>query len=122
MKDLKQFNIQYIGLKNESHLFEYQIEKSFFDAFNFDEFFDSNIKVALTLDKKSTLLNLSFKAQGTINVTCDVSGEDFNQEIEAELKLIIKFGEEYNDDNEEILILPYSEFQVNVLCYIYLKL
>ena len=98
MKDLKQFNIQYIGLKNESHLFEYQIEKSFFDAFNFDEFFDSNIKVALTLDKKSTLLNLSFKAQGTINVTCDVSGEDFNQEIEAELKLIIKFGEEYNDN------------------------
>ena len=119
MKDLKQFNIQYIGLKNESHLFEYQIEKSFFDAFNFDEFFDSNIKVALTLDKKSTLLNLSFKAQGTINVTCDVSGEDFNQEIEAELKLIIKFGEEYNDDNEEILILPYSEFQVNVAQYIY---
>ena len=119
MKDFKQFNIQYVGLKNESHLFEYQIEKSFFDAFNFDEFFDSNIKVALTLDKKSTLLNLSFKAQGTINVTCDVSGEDFNQEIEAELKLIIKFGEEYNDDNEEILILPYSEFQVNVAQYIY---
>ena len=119
MKDLKQFNIQYVGLKNESHLFEYQIEKSFFDAFNFDEFFDANINIALTLDKKSTLLNLSFKAQGTINVTCDVSGEVFDQEIEAELPLIVKFGEEYNDENEEILILPYSEYQLNVAQYIY---
>jgi len=105
--------------RKESHLFEYQIGKSFFDAFNFDEFFDANISVALTLDKKSTLLNLSFKAQGTINVTCDVSGEPFDQEIETVLQLIVKFGEEYNDDNEEILILPYSEFQLNVAQYIY---
>jgi len=119
MKDLKQFNIQYIGLKEESHLFEYQIGKPFFDAFNFDEFFDANITVALTLDKKSTLLDLSFKAKGTINVTCDISGEPFDQEIETELQLIVKFGEEYNDDNEEILILPYSEFQLNVAQYIY---
>jgi uncharacterized metal-binding protein YceD (DUF177 family) len=119
MKDLKQFNIQYIGLKEESHLFEYQIGKSFFDAYNFDEYFDANINVAITLDKKSSLLNLSFKAQGTINVACDVSGEIFDQEIETELQLIVKFGEEYNDENEEILILPYSEFQLNVSQYIY---
>ncbi len=119
MKDLKQFNIQYVGLKEESHLFEYQIGKTFFDAYNFDEFFDATINVTLTLDKKNTLLNLSFKAEGTINVTCDVSGEPFDQEIETELQLIVKFGEEYNDDNEEILILPYSEFQLNVAQYIY---
>lgn len=119
MKDLKQFNIQYIGLKEESHLFEYQIGKSFFDAYNFDEYFDANINIALTLEKKNTLLNLSFKAEGTINVTCDVSGEIFDQEIETELQLIVQFGEEYNDENEEILILPYSEFQLNVAQYIY---
>ena len=35
------------------------------------------------------------------------------------MQLIVKFGEEYNDDNEEILILPYSEFQLNVAQYIY---
>lgn len=100
-------------------MFEYQIGKTFFDAYNFDDFFDANINIALTLDKKNTLLNLSFKAQGTINVTCDVSGETFDQEIEAELPLIVKFGEEYNDENEEVLILPYSEFQLNVAQYIY---
>jgi len=107
MKDLKQFNIQYVGLKEESHLFEYQIGKTFFDAYNFDDFFDATINIVLTLDKKNTLLNLSFKAEGTINVTCDVSGEPFDKEIETELQLIVKFGEEYNDDNEEILILQY---------------
>jgi uncharacterized metal-binding protein YceD (DUF177 family) len=119
MKDLKQFNIPYVGLKEKSHLFEYQIDNTFFEAFNFDEYFDATINVQITLDKKSTMLNLLFTATGTVNLTCDVSGERFDQEINATLPLLVKFGEEYNDDNEEILILPYSEFQINVAQYIY---
>lgn len=119
MKDLKQFNIPYVGLKEKSHLFEYQIDNTFFEAFNFDEYFDAAINVNLTLEKKSTMLNLMFSAKGTVNVTCDVSSERFDQEINATLPLLVKFGEEFNDDNEEILILPYSEFQINVAQYIY---
>lgn len=119
MKDLKQFNIQYNGLKVASHLFEYQIDKTFFEAFNFDEFFNTDVKVELTLLKKSTMLELSFNANGTINVACDVSGEPFDLEITATLPLIVNFGEEFNDENEELLTLPYSEFQLNVAQYIY---
>ncbi len=59
MKDLKQFNIPFIGLKEESHLFEYQIDNTFFDAFNFDEYFDANIKIELTFNKKNTMLVLA---------------------------------------------------------------
>ena len=40
MKDLKQFNIPFVGLKEESHLFDYQIDNKFFEAFNFEEYFD----------------------------------------------------------------------------------
>jgi len=119
MKDLKQFNIHYTGLKDESHLFNYQIDNTFFEAYNFDDFFDTNINVALQLEKKSTLLNLSFTAKGTVNIACDVSGEPFDQEVSAALALIVKFSETFNDENEEVLILPYSEFQLNVAQYIY---
>jgi len=119
MEDLKQFNIQYTGLKDESHLFKYQIDNTFFEAYNFDDFFETNINVTLQLEKKSTLFNLSFTAKGTVNIACDVSGEPFDQEINATLALIVKFGETFNDENEEVLILPYSEFQLNVAQYIY---
>ena len=119
MEDLKQFNIQYTGLKDESQLFKYQIDNTFFEAYNFDDFFETNINVTLQLEKKSTLFNLSFTAKGTVNIACDVSGEPFDQEINATLALIVKFGETFNDENEEVLILPYSEFQLNVAQYIY---
>ena len=119
MKDLKQFNIPFIGLNDESHLFEYQIDNTFFDAYNFDEYFDANIHIGLTFNKKSTVLVLTFVAKGTVNVTCDVSGETFDQEINGDLSLIVRFEDEFNDENEEILILPYSAFQINVAQYIY---
>ena len=33
--------------------------------------------------------------------------------------MVVKFGEEYNDDNEDLLILPQGEHTLNVAQYIY---
>jgi uncharacterized metal-binding protein YceD (DUF177 family) len=48
-----------------------------------------------------------------------VSGEEFDLPIKGKLKLLVKFGDAFNNDNEELLILPHGEFQVNVAQYIY---
>jgi uncharacterized metal-binding protein YceD (DUF177 family) len=119
MKDLKHFNIPFAGLKDGSHLFEYQIDNKFFDAFNFDEYNNSNIKVKVDFIKKPTLLEFYFTASGTVNVPCDTTGELFDQEIKASLPLLVKFGSEFSDENEEILILPQNSYEVNISQYIY---
>lgn len=119
MKDLKEFNIPFVGLKEGNHLFEYQIDKKFFEAFQFEDFENSNIKVTIDFNKKSSLMELTFKANGTVTVPCDVTSELYDQKIEGELPLIVKFGPEFNDDNEEILILPHEEYQINVAQFIY---
>ncbi|NVK10321.1 MAG: DUF177 domain-containing protein [Tenacibaculum sp.] len=119
MKDLKQFNIPFVGLKEGSHLFEYQIDKTFFEAFQFDEFNNTNVKADITLVKKSTLLELSFDISGTVNVPCDITNELFDLPINGNLNLVVKFGPEFNDEHDEILILPHEAYQVNVSQYIY---
>ena len=40
MKHLKEFNIQFVGLKEGKHDFEFIIKKAFFDFFEYDEFND----------------------------------------------------------------------------------
>jgi len=119
MKDLKDFNIQFVGLKEGEHSFQYTIEKKFFEAFHYEEFNETNVSVDLTFVKKTTLLELFFKADGFVEVPCDVSNELYQQPVKGELKLVIKFGPEFNDDNEDILIIPHEEYQVNVAQYIY---
>lgn len=119
MKGLKDFKIPFVGLKDGNHLFEYQIDHTFFEAFNFDEFTNSNVKIKLDFVKKTTLLELYFKAKGTVKVPCDITNELFDLEIKATLPLLVKFGLEFNNDNEEILILPHNAFEIDIAQYIY---
>ena len=119
MKDLKQFNVPFVGLKLGKHSFQYQIDNKFFEYFSFHEFESSNIIVDVLLEKKTTLLELAFHSKGTVNTLCDVSLEPFDLEVEGTFSLVVKFGEVYNDDNEEILILPHEEYQINLAQYIY---
>ncbi|MHA6279043.1 YceD family protein [Salinimicrobium sp. CAU 1759] len=119
MRKLKEFTIPFVGLKQGKHQFEYNIDNKFFEHFDYDEFNSAHIKVDLLLEKKSTMLELTFKASGAVNINCDLTNELYDQPIESELFLVIKFGHEYNDDNEDILILPHGEYEVNIQQYIY---
>ena len=119
MKNTKEYLIPFIGLKLGKHHFEYQISNAFFEIFDYNEYQDSNIKVNVVLEKKSTLLELSFKHKGAVNVPCDLTSEDFDLPIKGKMKLIVRFGEEFNNDNEELLILPHGEFEIDVAQYIY---
>ncbi len=119
MKDLKEFNIPFIGLKEGSHSFEYQIDNTFFEAFQFEAFNKANLKADVDFTKKNTIMEFSFVINGTVNVPCDTTNEPFNQEINGDMKLVVKFGSEFNDEHDEILILPHEAYQINIAQYIY---
>lgn len=119
VKPLKEYTIQFVGLKLGKHHFEYHIDKKFFEHFEYDEFHDANVHVDLLLEKKTTLLELNLKAYGHVNVNCDTTNEPYDQKIKGTFELVVKFGEEYNDENEDILIIPHGEYEINVSQYIY---
>lgn len=119
MKKLAAFTIPFVGLKPGKHEFDFQIDKEFFDHFEFEEFHDASVRLDLTLNKKPTMMELIFKASGVVNVDCDLTSEPYDQPIEGEMILVVKFGDEFNDDNEELLILPHGEYEINVAQYIY---
>ncbi len=117
---LKEFFIPFSGLKLGKHEFEYTIDNTFFDSFGFEEFNAADITLKAILNKMSTMMELEIIAEGTVNVACDLTSEPFDQEIEdASLQLVIKFGGEYNDENDEILMLPHGEYQFNIAQYAY---
>ena len=119
MMQHKEFIIPFSGLKQGKHEFEYTIENTFFESFEYDEFNGADIKLDVTLNKMSTMMELEMKARGTVNVNCDLTSEPYDQKIKADLELVVKFGDEYNNDNDEILIIPHSEYQINIAQYVY---
>lgn len=119
MKPLKAFTIPFVGLKLGTHHFEYEIEQTFFEYFEYKEFNDVNIRVNVSLEKKTTLLELHFKISGTVNINCDLTNEPYNQIINNEFDLVVKFGDAFNDEHTDILIVPHGTYEINIQQYIY---
>lgn len=115
----KEFDIPFSGLKLGKHNFNYTINNAFFESFGYDDFNDANINVTVTLNKMSTMMELDFHANGSVNINCDSTSEPYDQPIEADLQLVVKFGDAFNDEDIEILILPHGEHKMNVKQYIY---
>ncbi len=120
MKALKQFSIPFSGLKLGKHQFELEVDKDFFDAFEYSLVKDGKLKVNMELDKQETMLILNFDIQGTIQLTCDTCLSDFAQPIVIKEKQIVKFADdELANDDLEIIVISRKESEINVAELIY---
>ena len=112
------FKIPFGGLKEGKHHFEYTIDNTFFESHPYDEILGAEVTVQLDFEKKSTLLELDFQAEGYLKVICDLTNEPFNEPIEASLDLVVKFGD-FFDDTEEVIVIPHSEHEFDTTQFIY---
>lgn len=118
MEKLDAFDIPFVGLKNGIHQFDYPLDNSFFEGFDFREFHGAVLDVTLAFDKKERILELHFAAKGHVRVSCDVTTEPFDLEIAPTWTQLIKFGNP-EASTDEILILPEGTYKINVAQPIY---
>lgn len=116
---LKDFDIAFTGLKLGEHRFDYQLTNEFFSLFEYDDFLASGLRADVSLTKKENRLEWHFQIRGTVQVPCDVTNEPFDMPLEHDMELVVKFGEEYDDTRDEILILPSGEHRMNIAHYLY---
>ncbi|NBC57384.1 MAG: DUF177 domain-containing protein [Bacteroidetes bacterium] len=119
MLNLEDYAIRFVGLKEGEHQFEYRIDNTFFDEFDYQEFLKSDIQVDIHLVKKNTHLEFDFHIEGKVEVECDLTLEHFYLPIENSLSLVVKFGDEYKEINEELLIIPFGQDEIQIEQFIY---
>ena len=62
----KQYNIAFVGLALGSHSFEYTVTDKFFEAFQQQEYTNTEILVKLILEKNIGFMQLNFVVTGTV--------------------------------------------------------
>ncbi|MFV0149897.1 DUF177 domain-containing protein [Empedobacter falsenii] len=120
MDKLKNYNIIFTSLPFGKSNFTFELSQSFFDLFEIEQDFENPTMIAsIILDKKSTMLELEISLKGNITVPCDLTGELFQQEISNNAELIVKFGDEFDDTDFEIWVIPREEYQINIAQILY---
>ena len=116
---MKEYTIPFSGLKIGEHQFDFDIKKPFFEYFEYEEFNDVSVALDVVLEKKSNWLEFILDYQGVVNVACDVTNEPYDQPISGHYKFVVRFGDTYDDDNEDLLIIPHGSFEVNIQQFVY---
>ena len=119
MSKVKGFSVKFIGLKEGTHNFQFPLCKSFFETFEYSEFNSVDINVDLVLVKKPTIIELSLKGTGSVNINCTLTNEPFDYQINSKLNLLVKFGDSYDDENDELLVLPHGSHSIDLDQYFY---
>lgn len=116
------FNIYKIDLKNLSpgtHEYDYILDNKFFMDIDGDEVQKGKVNVHLTVKCMSMMFEMSFRLQGYAMVPCDRCLDDMEIPIESENRLVVKFGKEYAEENDEVVIIPEDEGAINLAWFLY---
>lgn len=120
MKFWRAFDIDIIKLNEGEHEFTFDINDEFFNHFKENDLVHKgDLKATILLRKEANLLEAIYKIDGTVQLICDRSLEEFDQPLETEQKIIYKYGPEEQEINEEIFMITRDTPNINVAQLIY---
>jgi uncharacterized metal-binding protein YceD (DUF177 family) len=122
MKAVKndRLSISFSGLKEGGHAFRFQVDETFMRDF-VQDFEGENLTLVtdVQLLKSSSMLVLDFDMKGNANFPCDRCLDAVSTSITGTYKLYVKFGDNFDDTLEDVLILPHKEHKIDLSQYIY---
>lgn len=113
------FKLPLKSLGEGTHEFDYHLDKLFFANMENTDVHDADLSVHLTVVYHRDVYELTFDISGTVTLLCDRCLDDLLVPIDTKYKLIVKYGEDYCDDADDILEIPMSDNFLNVSYMIY---
>ncbi len=105
------YNIEFKGLTEGLHDFEFEVEKTFFEHFEESLIENGNILVKVALEKRSAFIKITFKIKGWIELNCDRCLDNYQQKIKDQAELFVKFGKKDFEEGENVIwVLPEEHF------------
>lgn len=119
MDPLIQYSLPVKGLRPGTHQFDFHIESEFFSQFEDSPVSDGNINLTLVFDKRPNLFVLQFDFAGTIKAECDRCLEMIDLPVADSQQLLVKFSEEQEAEDADVIYIHPETQHFNVATYIY---
>lgn len=113
------YAIPILGLKTGVHHYQYTIDRDFFAHFEGSPIETGTVNFDLNFEKRSDMLLLDFTLKGFIGTECDRCTAQINLPIEDERQLIVKYSEQPDDEEDEVVFISRELSHLNIARYLY---
>ena len=98
---------------------DFEIGKEFFENMENNDILASDIRVHMDMDKRNDAYYCVFHCKGLLQIPCDRCLDPMDHDVDTEYKETVKYGDNYNDGADNLLVIPYSNKYLNVAYMLY---
>ena len=107
------------SLSEGVHEFDYKLDKQFFANMENADVRDADLDVHLTVTFRNGIYSLAFTIGGNVTLLCDRCLDDLVLPIDITYSINVEYGDDYNDDSDDLLIIPQADNFLNVAYMLY---
>lgn len=115
----RQYDIDIFRIADGEHTFEMEVNDEFFALFEHSFIEKGNAHVEIVLNKSTRMLTLDLHVEGKVELECDRSLETFDYPIDLNERLIVKYGEEEEELDDDVLVITRNTQKINLAQFIY---
>ena len=119
MEQIGLYKIAYKGLKVGSYDFDFKVDSALFEAFETEEIKGGDCVVRVKLNRSESMLELNVDIEGEVICECDRCLEDCPIAIDYNGDLVVKFSEETDFYDGDVMWISPAEDMLDLTQYIY---
>lgn len=119
MGKFTQFKVQLASLADGHFEQDFEITTEFFKNMENSDVISADVKVHMDLEKKHEAYDCTFTLKGMIQIPCDRCLDPLDHEVDTTYHVVVKYGEDYDDAADDVLVIPESSAFLNVAYMLY---
>lgn len=119
MGKFDEYRIDLKGIQATPVEYNYLLDSIFFAHIDGQEVQKGRVKAKVVVRKTAGAYELNFHTEGFVWVQCDRCLDEMEQPISGTDKLMVKFGKEYGEEGDNLIVVPEEEGAINIAWFIY---
>lgn len=111
--------IQFSGLKPGIYHYDFELDGTFFSAFENEKLRDGKVHFSVRMEKKERLMLFHFSFSGMMKTPCDRCLAELEWPLQGEDDLCVKISATERSDSDDVIILPENAFQIDLAQWMY---
>jgi uncharacterized protein len=121
VKNDPEFDLPIARLSLKTHQFAFELGRAFFEQFDPQGEFiaDGNLHADVTLIKTERLITIDSHITGTVRLTCDRSLDEYDQDLDIDNQLLVRYGDEPKELDDDVLQVTPDTLLLNIAQHLY---
>lgn len=104
-----QYRLRLASLPQGVSEYDYSLGTEFFQAMENPDVLAADLKAHVRIEHKNDAYHLSITLVGEMQVPCDRCLDAMPHDVDASYEVVVKYGADYDDSIDGVLVLPESE-------------